>query len=578
VDTTVVETDIHHTTDSALLGDGVRVLTRSMQRIAKLAGRAGTKLRDPLTQKSSPGLMPPLESGATSVMLGADRRATTLKRSFLGRKVARDTEARLPMLLSQGRSPPGARTFWSWDSGAATAALLLGALVVNVSIAVLTRRHVVPNLLDADEREYWDLAVQLLQHGGLSAIPARRTLPFPLLLSTLQMLFNGDYFRVQIALSVLLAATPLLIFQVVSKHLGDRRIGVISALLAMCWPLFVRYGATIYSDSFALLLFLMFLWALPHRIVHPSGNKWRRKSQWFVSGVLLSLVIQLKPMYLLYVPFAILLCVLHENTGGRRLGASVLLVLGCGLTLLPWAAYISSREGHTIVVSANGGETLAGGLNPRLLQLRDDTNLTTAEGRVTSVGPGKWLAPDDTGFLTTQELQLPYSEMSRRLSLRARAWILSHPADVLYISARKLLYMWGIYPFWSGAFQTTFGNIPILLLVAAAALGLWQNRRSSVDLAMFWTLPVFVSCVALVSWGSWRFRMPGDFGSIVLASTIPFSRVPGLLRAPHGGRGGAWERPSSRGAEANGGCSRPAPASGGRGAIGRLARSGTRAR
>ncbi len=46
LDTTVVETDIHYPTDSSLLGDGVRVLTRSMQRIAKLAGRAGTKLRD----------------------------------------------------------------------------------------------------------------------------------------------------------------------------------------------------------------------------------------------------------------------------------------------------------------------------------------------------------------------------------------------------------------------------------------------------------------------------------------------------------------------------------------------------
>jgi IS5 family transposase len=46
VDTTVVETNIHYPTDSSLLGDGVRVLTRTMQRIAKIAGRAGTKLRD----------------------------------------------------------------------------------------------------------------------------------------------------------------------------------------------------------------------------------------------------------------------------------------------------------------------------------------------------------------------------------------------------------------------------------------------------------------------------------------------------------------------------------------------------
>jgi IS5 family transposase len=46
VDTTVVETDIHHPTDSTLLGDGVRVLTRIMRTITKIAGAIGTKLRD----------------------------------------------------------------------------------------------------------------------------------------------------------------------------------------------------------------------------------------------------------------------------------------------------------------------------------------------------------------------------------------------------------------------------------------------------------------------------------------------------------------------------------------------------
>jgi IS5 family transposase len=46
VDTTVVETNIHHPTDSTLLGDGVCVLTRLMKKITKIAGAAGTELRD----------------------------------------------------------------------------------------------------------------------------------------------------------------------------------------------------------------------------------------------------------------------------------------------------------------------------------------------------------------------------------------------------------------------------------------------------------------------------------------------------------------------------------------------------
>lgn len=46
LDTTVVETNIHYPTDSSLLGDGVRVLTRTMQRITAIAGAAGATLRD----------------------------------------------------------------------------------------------------------------------------------------------------------------------------------------------------------------------------------------------------------------------------------------------------------------------------------------------------------------------------------------------------------------------------------------------------------------------------------------------------------------------------------------------------
>jgi IS5 family transposase len=46
VDTTVVETNVHYPTDSSLLGDGVRVLIRTMKKITEITGQTGTKLRD----------------------------------------------------------------------------------------------------------------------------------------------------------------------------------------------------------------------------------------------------------------------------------------------------------------------------------------------------------------------------------------------------------------------------------------------------------------------------------------------------------------------------------------------------
>lgn len=46
IDTTVTETNIHYPTDSSLLGDGVRVLTRTMKRIVEISGNVGERVRD----------------------------------------------------------------------------------------------------------------------------------------------------------------------------------------------------------------------------------------------------------------------------------------------------------------------------------------------------------------------------------------------------------------------------------------------------------------------------------------------------------------------------------------------------
>jgi hypothetical protein len=148
------------------------------------------------------------------------------------------------------------------------------------------------------------------------------------------------------------------------------------------------------------------------------------------------------------------------------------------------------------------------------------------EGRVTSVGPGKWLPPDATGYLSASEQQLPYTEIGKLLSERTHAWITSHPWDAAYLTARKLLYMWGLYPFWNGASQTLLGNLPLLLLVGAAGVSLWRFRHSLSSLAIFWTLPILSTMVALVSWGSWRFRMPADLGLIVLVAALAASAAP----------------------------------------------------
>jgi hypothetical protein len=83
--------------------------------------------------------------------------------------------------------------------------------------------------------------------------------------------------------------------------------------------------------------------------------------------------------------------------------------------------------------------------------------------------------------------------------------------------------MWGAYPFGRRLSHTALGNVPILVLLFLAAASLFRLRRHFRELAVFWTLPVFVTLVALISWGAWRFRLPGDLGLILLASALPFA-------------------------------------------------------
>jgi IS5 family transposase len=100
IDTTVVETNIHYPTDSSLLADGVRVLTRTVQRVAERLGDGARRVRnrirsvrrrvfeiDQLTRSAGRGPVASQERRKT--------RVTTLYRQAMAitRAVVRDVEA-----------------------------------------------------------------------------------------------------------------------------------------------------------------------------------------------------------------------------------------------------------------------------------------------------------------------------------------------------------------------------------------------------------------------------------------------------------------------------------------------------
>lgn len=406
------------------------------------------------------------------------------------------------------------------------ALLAVLSLAVNLGVLLWVRGHASVDRLDADEQEYWSLASNLLR-GPLHDHPARRTIGFPLAIAALRWLVGDEYLRVQCLLTALVSLSPVLLFRLARRELGSARAARLAGAGALMWPTFARFGVTLYSDSIALMAFLLYLNLTPSRLRPFGASPWR----WTLSGALLGLCMHLRPMYLLYAPIAVALVLWNDAGLRRRVLSAAAVTAGCLCVVAPWSAYLSLREGKPILLSTNGGETIAGGLNPRLVEMEGSSTFVTPENRTTSVGPGKWLPPAQTGFLTPEEQNLPYTEASRLLAERARRWVTSHPGDAAYLTARKLLYMWGLVPLWNGAAQSLLGNLLLLPLMAAALVSLVRFRGFLAELAIWWTLPLFSSLVACVSWGSWRFRMPGDVGLIALAAGLLACSEPRRSRA-----------------------------------------------
>jgi len=315
----------------------------------------------------------------------------------------------------------------------------------------------------------------------------------------------------QCAIAAIYALSAPLLFLLVRRLTNDMRIATASAVALMLWPPALYYGVSLYSEAVALPLLLLTL------VVLPIGSRLGVSPAYagalaFASGACLALTTHVRPMYLLFLPVVLLIVVLEERRIPVAIKRFALIVAGFGLLIAPWSVFMSTRYHHVIIVTSNGGETLAGGLTPALLNMKSVEHIQLAD-RTTWGGPGKWLTLQSNGYLTKAELALPYDQMDALLKARTLQWAEGHPGAAAYLEFSKLRYLWGFSSFAdSDANQTMFGAIPtIILLCASIAFWLmvpqmrWRYPR-------LWLLPMFVSGVALISWGSWRFRQAGDAG------------------------------------------------------------------
>ncbi|WP_427162005.1 ArnT family glycosyltransferase [Aliinostoc sp. HNIBRCY26] len=415
--------------------------------------------------------------------------------------------------------------------------LLLLALSVAFKVGVsllLIPLKTEPSLLDQDEQEYYFYAGDLLK--GHYEFNSRRTLGHILILAIFRLITFDNFQATQLLTTVIFSFTAPLTYLLVRRITGHNLLAVVVSVLTIVWPPYIYYGRSLYSETTALPIFTSLLILLPKGSIlqkNQSEGNWRH---WGLCGVLLGLCMLIRPMYLLFIPFVLLIVFLEELQWLKALKRTIFLFGGCFLVVLPWSIYMTTNAGVPIIISANGGETIAGGFNPTLIQ-KGYQSVSAPDGRMTWEGPGKWIPLHRTGYLSEEELKLPYPQQDTLLKQRSLAWVFQHPGSALYLQGAKLLYMWGFYPLQVDK-QTLLGSIPTVIALILSIISLVRFREYVRHLVRFWTLPIFVSGVALISWGSWRFRQPGDLGILTLSSLLVLSLLfPSLEVLPKKDRG-----------------------------------------
>ena len=406
---------------------------------------------------------------------------------------------------------PALRAPTGWPLLARPAVTFVALYLVAVAVAwwFMATHHLkpFPDWLEADEREYYDISSAILV--GKIELTARRTLGFPLALAAIRHL-RDDLVFLQGTIVALYALSSPLLALVVRRIGGSALAGIVAGLALALWPPAVYYGTSLYSETLALPVFLAALALLPLGSRQRTAPSRRPVLAAIACGAVLGLATHVRPMYLLFTPFVALIVFAEEAPLRRAIARVALVAAGYCAVVLPWSAMMTARFHHPILVTSNGGETLAGGLNPVLLRAEGAGTLAT-KPRTTWYGPGKWLPLGQNGYLSEADQHLPYDRQDALLRARTSAWIAGHPGDAARLELAKIGYMWGfVGADRNGRDQLLFGNLPTIALLLASIALLATARGERLRLIRLWIVPLFVTGVALISWGSWRFRQPAD--------------------------------------------------------------------
>jgi 4-amino-4-deoxy-L-arabinose transferase-like glycosyltransferase len=324
-----------------------------------------------------------------------------------------------------------------------TQALGLFLLALTVRLAfVLTLEN---RLYWPDEVEFDQIAMSLVSGKGYQSDPFRGNPILPLVLAGFYKIFGHSYIAPRIFQSVIGALTVVVMFMLARRLCGSR-VAFLAGLGLALYPSLVYTSGVFYVDCLFTFLIALTVYLLSLSAQYDGA---RRHALVGLSGVMLGITVLCRPIFLAYLPFAVLVVLFtHDENLKGRIGHAILLSSMALLAIIPWTVRNYMLYDRALLVSTGGGLFLWRGNNELTQGDTHDRYLDPGVGEVWSARLQK-LEPAPKADLTQKydavgrDLQaLDSIGKDTYLGKLALSFMIEHPVHsfVLFMQKLRTLY------------------------------------------------------------------------------------------------------------------------------------------
>lgn len=428
--------------------------------------------------------------------------------------------------------------------------LVLATVVLVEAAVILGTLGFAKAPLTWDGRQYHVMAVNLMQSGTLSLsenAPIEptifRTPGYSLFLAGVYWLTGRSPAAARTAQFLMHGLSSYLVYLLARRAFAEGTARLAGLLHATYLPL-VFLATYLLNEALTVFLVLLLVLVLP-------PEKRGAPLRVFVAGLLGGIATLVRPTLSLLPCLLMGLFFLRAGRAHRRraLAATLLLVLGWGLPILPWGLRNLSLTGRFVPLASTGGHSFywsvqqyAGAVSYRLtlpeferIVIEDNRRIALADAEIRQGSES--LAPHGVrpphGIRRELLLNRQYAEEAladaKRLS----------PGHVAVSAAERLAYLWStsdMAPF-PGLFHRVV-QIQWAVLAVALATGICLSRPGLAH-APLWLLPLYLSLIHLVFHSEPRYSIPGrPFLMVYSAAGLAwvYCRILGTIRRPREGR------------------------------------------